>query len=236
MGGRATIGRPLANTRAYLGGTGQAPVAIGVAGELFLGGSGLARGYLDQPGLTAERFLPDALGGGDGDRVYRTGDLARWQADGNLDFLGRIDHQVKIRGFRIELGEIESALRQHPSVRDTVVLARQDHDPSLSQIDKRLVAYLVLEHEPGPATSELRAYLKERLPDYMVPAAFVTLDSLPLTPNGKVDRKALPRPDQMRHDLESTLVEPRTETEEHIASIWRDLLRVEEDRCSPGLL
>jgi acyl-CoA synthetase (AMP-forming)/AMP-acid ligase II/acyl carrier protein len=230
-GGPATIGRPIANTQAYLLSSNLQPVPLRVSGELHLGGGGLARGYLHRPDLTAEKFIPDPFGSRSGSRLYRTGDLARYLDDGNLEFQGRRDHQVKIRGFRIELGEIEAALKAHPSVRDAVVLARQDGLPDSSPsrpADKRLVGYVVVESQPGPETAELRNYLKERLPEYMVPAVFVTLDSLPLTPNGKLDRKALPEPDKTRTDLERTLVEPRTETEVRVASIWRELLRVEK--------
>ena len=231
LGGPATIGRPIANTQVYLVNGELQPVPIRVTGEVHLGGDGLARGYLHRPDVTAERFIPDPFGRRPGGRLYRTGDLSRYLDDGNVEFQGRRDHQVKIRGFRIELGEIEAALTAHPSVREAVVLARQDGSPDTSassQTDKRLVAYLVSERQPGPGTAELRSYLKERLPDYMVPAVFVTLDALPLTPNGKLDRKALPSPDQTRPELERALVEPRTDTEATVASIWRDLLRVEK--------
>jgi amino acid adenylation domain-containing protein len=227
-GGPATIGRPIANTQAYLLNTDLQLVPMRVSGELHLGGEGLGRGYLRRPDLTAERFIPDPFGNRSGGRLYCTGDLARYLDGGNLEFQGRRDHQVKVRGFRIELGEIESALKGHPSLRDAVVLARQDDDPSSArQGNKRLVAYVVAEGQPGPESLELRSYLKERLPDYMVPAVFVTLDALPLTPSGKLDRKALPAPDQTRPELERAFVEPRTRTEETVASIWRDLLRVE---------
>jgi amino acid adenylation domain-containing protein len=231
LDGPATIGRPIANTQAYLLRGDQQPVPLRVSGELHLGGDGLARGYLRRPDLTAEKFIPDAFASRPGARLYRTGDLARYLEDGNLEFQGRRDHQVKVRGFRIELGEIEAALKAHPSVQDAVVLARHDAaaDPeSARPTDVRLVAYVVHESQPGPETQELRSYLKARIPDYMVPAVFVTLDALPLTPNGKLDRKALPNPDQTRPELEHALVEPRTKTEETVASIWRDLLRVEK--------
>jgi amino acid adenylation domain-containing protein/non-ribosomal peptide synthase protein (TIGR01720 family) len=221
IGDRATIGRPLANTRVYLGEPGHAPLPIGVAGELQLSGGGLARGYLDRPALTAERFLPDALGAEPGQRVYRTGDLARWRADGRLDFLGRLDHQVKIRGFRIELGEIEAALRELATVRAAIVLAREDQPGA-----KRLVAYLTADGR-RPTVAELREHLQERLPAYMIPSAFVTLDVMPLLPNGKVDRRALPAPDQTRPDLEDAFVAARTPVERRLSEIWCRVLRLE---------
>ena len=166
------------------------PVPVGVAGELHIGGEGLARGYLNRPDLTAEKFIPDPFSDTPGARLYKTGDLARYRPDGNIEFLGRIDHQVKIRGFRIELGEIESTLAQHPGVREAVVVAREDDSG-----DKRLVAYLVGTPQTELEVGALRAFLKAKLPEYMVPAAFVMLDALPLTPNGKVDRKGLPAPE-----------------------------------------
>ncbi|HYO13946.1 MAG TPA: amino acid adenylation domain-containing protein, partial [Thermoanaerobaculia bacterium] len=207
------IGRPIANTRIHLLGPGLLPVPVGVPGELFIGGVNLARGYVGRPDLTAERFLPDPWGGEPGERVYRTGDLARWRDDGAIEFLGRIDHQVKIRGLRIELGEIETALSALPGVREAVVVAREDKPG-----DRRLVAYLT-----GDAAADaLRRSLRERLPDYMVPAAFVTLAALPLNPNGKVDRKALPAPEWQRP--QESYRAPRTPVEEILAGIWTELL------------
>jgi amino acid adenylation domain-containing protein/non-ribosomal peptide synthase protein (TIGR01720 family) len=229
-GGPATIGRPIANTQAYLLSREVQPVPFRLSGELHLGGGGLARGYLRRPDLTAERFIPDAFGRQPGGRLYRTGDLARYLDDGNLEFQGRRDYQVKVRGFRIELGEIETALKGHPSIREAVVLARQDGaddaPASARQTNKRLVAYVVAESQPGPESMELRHYLKERLPDYMVPALFVPLEALPLTPNGKLDRKALPKPEQPLAKSGEELAAPHTREQRILASIWSEVLRV----------
>jgi amino acid adenylation domain-containing protein len=205
---RATvpIGRPTGNVRVYLVDGADRPVPVGVPGELFIGGVGVARGYLDRPELTAERFVPDPFGGTPGARLYRTGDLARWLADGRMEFLGRNDFQVKIRGFRIEPGEVEAALASHAGVREALVVAREDRPG-----DRRLVAYVVGDVE----TDALREHLRRNLPDYMVPAAFVVLDRLPLTPSGKVDRKALPAPEYGA--AEETYVAPRTPVEEVLA-------------------
>jgi amino acid adenylation domain-containing protein len=207
------IGRPLANVRLYVCDAGGNLQPVGVAGELWIGGSGVARGYRGRAALTAEQFVPDAFGAAGG-RLYRTGDRARWRADGTLEFLGRIDEQVKIRGFRIEPGEVEAVLRGHDGVRECAVVAREDVPG-----DRRLVAYVA-----GDADADaLRSHLREHLPDYMIPAAFVSLDALPLTPNGKVDRRALPAPDFSAE----AYVAPRTPTEEVVAEIWRELLRVD---------
>ena len=220
-GGRdEAIGRPLGDLQAYLLDDHMLPVPVGVAGELYIGGAGLARGYLGRPDLTAERFVPDPFGGA-GERLYRTGDLARYRPDGNIDYLGRIDHQVKIRGFRIELGEIEAALSRIPGVREAVVLARED-----SPGDKRLVAYVAGSNGAEPAAAALRAALQRELPDYMVPAAFVVLDALPLTSNGKVDRKALPAPD-IGAQVAPQYVAPRTPAEEMLCRIWAEVLGIE---------
>ncbi|HYO16010.1 MAG TPA: amino acid adenylation domain-containing protein, partial [Thermoanaerobaculia bacterium] len=195
------------------------PQPIGVAGEICVGGAGLALGYLGRPELTAERFVPDPFGG-PGARLYRSGDLARYLPDGGLEYLGRIDHQVKIRGFRIELGEIETALASQPEVREAVVLAREDVPG-----DKRLVAYLVVEREL--ATGELRERLQAVLPESMIPAAFVTLPALPLTANGKVDRRALPTPEAGRSELGTTYAPPEAPEEKWLAEVWAEVLDVE---------
>ncbi|PYS88536.1 MAG: hypothetical protein DMF64_20235, partial [Acidobacteria bacterium] len=217
------IGRPIANTQIYLLDEHYGLVPVGVSGELYIGGVQLARGYHRRAELSAERFIPNPFGGTPGARLYRTGDLARYLPDGQIEYLGRLDHQVKIRGFRIELGEIEAVLAAHAGVREAVVLARED-----TPGDKRLVAYLVLHEGQSPSNTELRNALKEQLPDYMIPAQFISLAALPLTPNGKVDRRALPAPDRQRPDLERAFVAPRTPVEGVLASIWAEVLGVEQ--------
>jgi non-ribosomal peptide synthetase component F len=199
----------------------QQPLPIGVPGELYIGGSGLARGYLNRPELTKEKFVPDPFRPQTRKWLYKTGDLARRFTDGTIEILGRLDNQVKIRGFRIELGEIESGIRQHPAVRDTAVVV-YENTPG----DKRLVAYVVKEPESSAGSDELRKFLKRKLPDYMLPAAFMFVDALPRTPNGKLDRNALPRPDQSGFDVK-TYQAPRTAAEETVAKIWADVLKVE---------
>ncbi|HSF38614.1 MAG TPA: amino acid adenylation domain-containing protein [Thermoanaerobaculia bacterium] len=221
VGESVPIGRPIANARAYVLNERGEPVPVGGWGELFAAGEGLARGYLNRPELTAERFVPDPFGE-PGARLYRTGDQVRQRADGTLEFLGRLDHQVKIRGFRIELGEIEAALVALAGVREAVVVAREDRFEGRAG-DRRLVAYVA--GDAGIATDGLRRSLQERLPDYMVPSAFVTLAALPLTPNGKVDRKALPAPEWQRP--EESYQAPRTPVEEVLAGIWAELLGLE---------
>ncbi|MBW4649608.1 MAG: amino acid adenylation domain-containing protein [Kastovskya adunca ATA6-11-RM4] len=216
------IGRAIANTQIYLLDCKGQLVPIGVPGELHIGGKGLARGYLNRPELTAERFIPNPFNDAPGSRLYKTGDLARYLPDGNIEFLGRIDHQVKVRGFRIELGEIEAVLGQHPGVRANVVVVRENEPNS-----KRLVAYTVLDPEPTLTITDLRRFLEEKLPNYMVPSAFVILEALPLSPSGKVDRQALPDPDTGRSELEKTFVPPRTAVEQVLARIWSDVLRRE---------
>jgi amino acid adenylation domain-containing protein len=214
------IGRPIANTQVYILDRYFQPVPAGVAGDLYVGGDGLARGYLNRPSLTAERFVPDPFSTTPGQRLYRTGDLARYLPDGSLDYLGRGDQQVKLRGYRIELGEVEAVLASHPAVREAVVVAREE-----TSGDRRLVAYLVpASTSARPTAAVLRTHLRERLPDYMVPSAFVLLDALPLTPNGKVDRRALPAPDAPAGTPDSGYVMPRTPTEEVLCGIWTEVL------------
>ena len=255
LSGAVAIGRPIANTQIYILDRHLQPVPIGVPGELYIGGAGVARGYLNRPKLTEEKFIPNpfeqrkAEGKGqraDGrstrnssllpsashllpslekskvSRLYKTGDLGRYLPDGTIEFLGRIDDQVKIRGFRIELGEIEAVLSQHPGVRETASIVREDVPG-----DKRLVTYVVRDRKSPPDISELRQFLKERLPEYMVPSAFVLLNELPLTPNGKIDRRALPAPDQARPDWAGEFVAPSTPAEKMLAKIWAEVLRVE---------
>jgi amino acid adenylation domain-containing protein len=217
------IGRPIANTQIYILDPHLTPVPIGVAGELHIGGDGLARGYLNRPELTAEKFIANPVSNEPGARLYKTGDLARYLPDGNIEFLGRMDNQVKIRGYRIELGEIEAVLSQHPAVQQAVVLARDDIPG-----DKRLIAYIVNANGSAPSAHDLRSYLQQKLPDYMMPSAFVFLDTLPLTPNGKLDRKALPAPDQSRADFDDAFVAPRTPVEEILANIWADVLKLDK--------
>jgi amino acid adenylation domain-containing protein len=219
-----SIGRPIANTQIYLLDRQGQPVPIGVAGELFIGGDGLARGYLGRPDMTAERFVPDPFSAQPGARLYRTGDLARYLPDGNVEFIGRIDHQVKVRGFRIELGEIETALSRHQGVREAVVVVRDGADAN----DKRLVAYYVPQPGATITTAELRRHLQAGLPEYMVPSLFVPLDAMPLTPNGKVDRKALPAPGSIQQPEENTYQPPRTPVEEKLAEIWGGVLKKEQ--------
>jgi amino acid adenylation domain-containing protein len=221
------IGRPLMNAQMYILDRSLQVVPQGVVGELYIGGAGLARGYQRQPAQTAERFIPNPFSLKRGARLYRTGDLARFLPDGNIEFLGRVDEQVKIRGFRIELSEIESTLIGHPQVTEATVMALEDEAG-----EKRLVAYVVgstAETNGDDATSpeELRRYLSERLPEYMIPLAFVHLRELPLTPNGKVDRKALPGIESIRTVASDAYVAPRSGLERDIACVWREMLKVE---------
>jgi amino acid adenylation domain-containing protein/FkbH-like protein len=215
----ATIGRPLANEQVYILDKQMQPMPVGIPGDLYIGGAGLARGYLNHPDLTAERFLPHPFQAGA--RIYKTGDIARWRDDGNLVYLGRSDHQVKIRGFRIELGEIESALKSHSGVADAVVIAREDRPG-----EKRLAAYLVTRPGREVTAEELRRCAREKLPEFMVPSCFVFLPKLPLTPNGKVDRRALPAPQEEERDLSSRFVPPRAGLETRVAAVWSEVLGV----------
>jgi amino acid adenylation domain-containing protein len=216
---RTPIGRPVANLRLQVTDRRLRALPMGVAGELCVGGVGVGRGYLGAAARTAEVFVPDPFGGVPGARMYRTGDLVWQRADGTLEFLGRIDHQVKVRGFRIELGEIESVLAEHPGVRQAVVVAREAPGGAAA-----LVAYVAAAGEPAPSPEELRDLVKERLPEYMVPAAVILLEALPLTLNGKVDRKALPAPDALELAVKSEYVAPRNAVEERLAAIWSELL------------
>ncbi|MCD4691422.1 MAG: AMP-binding protein, partial [Calditrichales bacterium] len=217
------IGKPIDNFQLYVLDKNGRAVPVGVPGELHIGGVGLARGYLNRPDLTAEKFVPDPFSKTNGGRLYRSGDLARFLPGGNIEFLGRIDYQVKVRGFRIELGEIEAALGELDAVHDVVVLAREDVAG-----DKRLVAYLASDNGDKLDTASMRVHLKERLPEYMIPSAFVVLEAMPLTPSGKVDRKALPAPEFSRDDLAVEYAAPRNETEEKLAAITAELLNIEK--------
>ncbi|MEH2243340.1 amino acid adenylation domain-containing protein [Nostoc sp.] len=226
------IGRPLSNTQIYLLDSHFQPVPVGVTGEIYIGGAGLARGYLNHPELTTEKFISNPFQTSRGvkedqysnsERLYKTGDLGRYQPDGNLEFIGRIDHQVKVRGFRIELGEIETLLGQHPTVDKTVVLAREDQSGN-----KRLVAYVVLQSEIALNTTQLREFLQAKLPEYMIPSVFVRLKALPLTANGKVDRQALPAPDISRLEWEGNVVAPRTSVEKKLAQLWSQILGLQQ--------
>jgi amino acid adenylation domain-containing protein len=213
------IGQPIANTQLYILDPHLQPVPLGVTGELHIGGRGLARGYRNRPELTAERFIPDPFSDVPGARLYKTGDVAKLGEDGKIELLGRLDHQVKIRGFRIELGEIEAILSTHPNLLNAVVVARED-----TPGDKRLVAYATAKNGEPPKASELRALLQNKLPEYMVPSAFVNLERFPLTPNGKVDRKALPKPDFEAAADKGNFIAPGTPTEMVLAEIWCDVL------------
>ncbi|HEX5708647.1 MAG TPA: amino acid adenylation domain-containing protein, partial [Pyrinomonadaceae bacterium] len=215
-----SIGRPVEGTQAFILDRNLQPVPIGVEGELYLSGEGLARGYLNRPCVTAEKFIPHPFAYAPGARLYRTGDLARYRADGRIEFVGRIDHQVKVRGFRIELGEVESALLRHAALKEALV---KDYGEGEG---KQLVAYLVGRRGEVPTPAELRRFLAERLPDFMIPSAFVALERMPLTPNGKIDRKALPPPDRASRDAGGEFIAPRNGTEALLASVWAELLGV----------
>jgi acyl-coenzyme A synthetase/AMP-(fatty) acid ligase/acyl carrier protein len=213
-----TVGHPIANTQLYVLDARRQLLPRGAVGELYIGGDGVAAGYLNRPDLTAERFVPSPFV--PGALLYRTGDLARWRADGRLECLGRTDHQVKVRGHRIELGEIEAALAQHPAVRQAVVVAREDEDGA----GRRLVAYTVGDPVPD---EELRRHVRGRLPEYMVPSYFVALAAFPTTPNGKIDRKALPAPAVAGSAARTAGAAPRTDAERRMAAIWAEVLGID---------
>ena len=220
-GQRIPIGRPISNTQIYILDSNLQSLPVGIPGELHIGGAGLARGYLNRPELTQEKFIPNPFSNYPDSRLYKTGDLARYLPDGNIEYLGRIDNQVKIRGFRIELGEIETVLKQHSQVQSSVIIDQED-----TSGNKRLVAYIVPQKETTPTPHELRQFLKEKLPDYMIPSAFVIMESLPLTPNGKIDRRALPETN-LCGEIELNFVAPRNLEEEILAKMWSQVLRVE---------
>ena len=220
VNGSVPIGRPVSNTSIYVLDRFMNPVPIGVPGELYIGGDGLASGYLDRPELNAERFVRNPFATGTGARLYRTGDLVRYRATGEIEFIGRIDNQVKVRGFRIELGEIEAALAEHPAVREAVVVARKDEG------DKHLVAYLVPRESCGLVTDDVRDFLRQRLPDHMVPSVFVVLESLPLSPIGKVDRRALPATNGFKPKSAKGFAAPGDELELKLTRIWEKVLNV----------
>ena len=210
-----SIGRPISNTKIYIFNPDLQPVPIGIVGELYIGGEGLARGYLNQPELTSQKFIANPFD--NSQKLYKTGDLARYLPDGNIEFLGRIDNQVKLRGFRIELGEVESVLETYPQIQQAVVMLPED-----TPGNKRLVAYLVTQNQ-SINMSDLRRFLQQKLPDYIIPSSFVILSTLPLTPNGKVDRKMLPAP-EAELTREQEFVPPQTPVEQILATIWQDVL------------
>ena len=219
---RVPVGRPIANIQIYLLDKHLNPTPSGVPGELYISGVGIARGYLNRPELTAEKFIPNPFNDKSGTHLYKTGDLARYLPNGDIELLGRIDYQVKIRGFRIELGEIESKLKQHAKVREAVVVDREDEEG-----DKRLVAYVSPHFEQTLTVTELRSFLQEKLPQYMVPSAFIVLPALPLLSNGKLDRHSLPAPETLRPEIEVAYVMPQTEVEQKIATVWQNALNIE---------
>jgi amino acid adenylation domain-containing protein len=220
--GPVAIGRPIANTQLYILDGNLQPVPVGVKGDLYIGGAGVARGYLNRPDLTQQKFISDPFSGKSGARLYKSGDLARYRKNGTLEYLGRVDDQVKVRGYRIELGEIEAALAAHPGVQSCTVLAVEE-----TPGNKQLVAYAIPQGNRSPAAEDLKDFLKQSLPEYMVPAQFVFLDSFPLTQNGKIDRKSLPAPSHGNISAAHEFVAPRTETEKKVAAMWIELLKVE---------
>ncbi|HVI72355.1 MAG TPA: amino acid adenylation domain-containing protein, partial [Pyrinomonadaceae bacterium] len=217
------LGRPIANTQVYILDSQLRPAATGLAGELYIAGNNVSRGYLNAPDITAERFVPHLFSEEPGARLYRTGDLARYLPDGNVEFLGRVDHQVKIHGFRIEPGEIESVLAEHPAVAARTVMVREDKPG-----EKRLVAYVVAGEDHSVTEDELRSFLETKIPAHMVPQAIVVLDSLPLRPNGKVDQGALPLPEKVKAGSNQIFVAPRTATEQALAEIWSEVLGLQK--------
>jgi amino acid adenylation domain-containing protein len=223
LGNSVPIGRPINNTQVYILNPQLQPMPIGAIGEIYIGGDGLASGYFNRPELTIERFVPNPFSEQSGAKLYKTGDLARYFADGNIEFLGRIDNQVKIRGFRIELGEVEAVLSQYPTIQKSVVILRED-----KPADKRIVAYFVPIPGQEVSVTELRNFFKQKLPDYMVPNAFVSMESLPLSPNGKIARKELPAPDGTNLNLQQNYVPPRNPMEQQIADVWAQVLNLEK--------
>jgi thioesterase domain-containing protein len=219
INGTIPIGKPLMNYHVLILDEHQKLVPVGAHGEICISGVGLARGYLNNPKLTAQKFVPNPFI--PGERMYRTGDVGRWTVDGNIEFLGRIDHQVKVGGIRVELGEIETVLGQHPAVKETVVIDVKDHVGNM-----RLMAYVVPYQEQMVTVDELRLFLKGKLPDYMVPSTFVIMDALPLTSHGKVDRRSLPAPKPVRQERENTFVSPRDELECQLVKIWEKVLGI----------
>jgi amino acid adenylation domain-containing protein len=222
--GSVPVGHPIANTEIYILDSHRQPVPIGIPGDLYIGGDGLARAYLNRPELTAEKFIPNSFSDNPNAWLYRTGDRAKYLPGGNIEFLGRMDNQIKIRGHRIELGEIEAALVQHPAVQDSVVVA----DARDSSVAQSLIGYVVPKQQAAPFVPELRGWLKARLPEYMIPSLFVTLDALPLTPNGKIDRNALPASGGSRPELANVFVEPHSDLEELVAQVWREVLKLDK--------
>jgi hypothetical protein len=219
--GPVLIGRPIGNTQVYVLDADLQPVPVGVPGELYIGGRGVARGYLHAPDLTLERFVPDPFAAEPGGRLYRTGDQVRYRPDGRLEYLGRLDNQVKLRGFRIELGEIETVLSTHQALQQVVVAVREDHPG-----DARLVAYIVPLPGQAVTVTDVRKHLRRALPDYMIPQHVVELEAIPMTPSGKIDRKALPSPFDAAALDEDVYVAPGTETERTLAAIWQEVLGV----------
>lgn len=220
---KMTIGKPLPNYRVYILDSNLQPVPIGVFGELHISGIGLARGYLNQPSLTAEKFIPNPFSELPGDRLYKTGDLVRYHPNGNIEYRGRIDHQVKIRGYRIELGEIEAVLSQFPGVKQSVAVVKE-----FKPDDRRIIAYIQQDKESQHTSQKLREFLKTKLPEYMIPSTFILMDSLPMTPHGKLDRAALPDPEHYRLERDTEIIKPRSVVEKQLTEIWEDVLGVGE--------